>query len=397
MQNKRLNILVSATQIFADKGFEQATILEIAKGAQIAASGIYTCFNSKEEILFTIIENFLTTSTYGLREHLEGIQGAINKLRKTVWFHCKSYSSSRKEIKIILESRSYPLFYNSLAYEKLKQYSSIFTNIIEEGIADGVLYNISSPRILRDMILGTVDHVAINWTMKNGPSPLEITEHFFDLITNAITRKEENFIQVEKKELKRRQIINVASQMFAKSGYKDTNIAEIARTAGVSEGTIYEYYQNKENLLINIPEDKLCKLLAQLRNTPENELRKIIHALFNFHNEDRNYSTILVLMLRPNKNFYYSESNKILDEIFEVIQKNIHIGQKDGSFKKDLDPSVYRALLFGSIDHIIIPWIIFNRNYDLIQMGNEVSRLFINAIKSEHPQTDEQTNEILAG
>jgi len=88
-------------------------------------------------------------------------------------------------------------------------------------------------------------------------------------------------------------------------------------------------------------------------------------------------------MLRPNKKFYYSESNKILDQIFDLIQKIIVKGQATGKFKKNLDPEAYRSLLFGSIDHIIIPWIIFDRKYDLIKVGNEVSKLFINAIKSD--------------
>ena len=384
MQGKCPKILISAIQVFAEKGFEQATISEIAKGAQMAPSGIYNCFSGKEEILFAIIEANLEGNINSLTDHLEGIHGALNKLRKALWFHCKSNSSSREEIKVILESRSYPRFYNSLAYEKLKQYSEIITSVIREGIDEGVLCNISSARILRDIILGTVDHVAINWTVKHGPSPLEITDHLFDLITNATAYRKERVVPTDKKELKRKQIINVATRLFAKSGYKDTNIAEIARTAGVSEGTIYEYYQNKENLLINIPENKLGKLLGQLGgNEPENELRKIIHEIFNFHNEDRDYSTVLVLMLRPNKNFYCSESNKILNKIFAVIEKTISNGQRLGSFRKNLDPFVYRALLFGSIDHIIIPWIIFNRNYNLVEIGNEVSRFFINAISCD--------------
>lgn len=384
VQDKRPNILDSAVRVFAMNGFEQAKISEIAKESQIAVSGLYTYFESKEDILFAIIEDFLLKSIKGLKEHLEGIQGTGNKLRKAVWFHCKAYSSSRKEIQIILESRSYPRFYKSHAYEELKNYSRIFMAIIEEGIANGSLCNISSPSVLRDMILGTVDHVAINWTIKNAPSPLEMTEHLFELIINSVTRKEDDYVQLDKKEAKRKRIINEATQIFAQKGYKSTNIGKIALSAGVAEGTIYEYYQNKENLLISIPEGKLSMLLNQLSgDVPEEELKRIIHTIFAFHNNNRDYSTVLVLMLRPNKNFYYSESNKILDQIFDIIQKIIAKGQAIGKFKKNLDPEAYRSLLFGSIDHIIIPWIIFNRQYDLIKVGDEVSKLFINAIKSD--------------
>ena len=384
VQDKRSNILYAAIRIFAMNGFEQAKISEIAKESQIAVSGLYTYFKSKEDILFAIIEDFLLKSIKGLKEHLEGIQGTENKLRKAVWFHCKAYSSSRKEIQIILESRSYPRFYKSHAYEELKNYSQIFMAIIEEGIANGSLYNISSPSVLRDMILGTVDHIAINWTIKNAPSPLEMTEHLFELIINSVTRKEDDSVQIDKKEAKRKRIINEATKIFAQKGYKSTNIEKIALLADVAEGTIYEHYQNKENLLISIPEGKLGMLLNQLSgDVPEEELRRIIHTIFAFHNNNRDYSTVLVLMLRPNKKFYYSESNIILDHIFDIIQKIIVKGQAIGKFKKNLDPEVYRSLLFGSIDHIMIPWIIFDRKYDLIKVGDEVSNLYINAIKSD--------------
>ncbi|MEE4601772.1 MAG: TetR/AcrR family transcriptional regulator [Desulfobacteraceae bacterium] len=380
--SKRAIVLASATRVLAEKGFEGATISEIAKEAQIAPSGIYTCFNSKEEILFAIIEEFLIESIEGIKDHLEGILGAINKLRKAVWCHCKFYSASRKEIQIILESRSYPEFYKSSAYKKLKQYSGIFTTIIEQGVAEGSFRKSIPPRIVRDMILGTVDHVAINWTLKNGTSPLEVAEHLFDLISNAITRKKTIISPANKKERKRRQIICCASKLFASYGYKDTNVMEIARQAGVSEGTIYDYYQNKENLLINIPEEKLGQLLDELSgNSPEIELRKLIYSLFNFYNEDHDYSRILVLMLRPNKKFYYSESNKILEKIFSIIQGIIRDGQNSGVFISELRPTVCRALLFGSIDHILIPWIIFKRNYDLIKVRNEIASLFIDALK----------------
>ncbi|WP_155320477.1 TetR/AcrR family transcriptional regulator [Desulfosarcina alkanivorans] len=99
-------MLASTPRGLDEKGFEGATISEIAIKAQIAPSEIYTCFNSKEEILLAIIEAFLMESIEGVEDPLEGILVAINKLCKAVWCHCKFLSASRKEIQIILESRS---------------------------------------------------------------------------------------------------------------------------------------------------------------------------------------------------------------------------------------------------------------------------------------------------
>ena len=152
---KKQDILDSALRVFFRKGFAKATMAEIAKGAGLTGSGIYNYFQGKEALLFTIIENFLVKSRTELRSHLQGISGADNKLRKAIWYHCTAYSSSKKEIKIVLEARSYPRFYQSSAYVALKRYARIITKIIEEGIAEGEFAGISSPMILRAISAST--------------------------------------------------------------------------------------------------------------------------------------------------------------------------------------------------------------------------------------------------
>jgi len=380
---KRQAILDSATRVISEKGFADATVSDIASGAGMAGSGMYTYFKSKEDLLFAVIDNFLSTCRDGLQDHLAGIQGAENKLRKAVWFHCKVYSGNKKEIKIILESRSYPRFYSSAAYQTLKEYAGLITDIIREGMTEGVFSGLSSPSILRDMILGTVDHIAINWTIKDSPNSLDHAEMIADLVLNAVKKsRKAPPHQSNKKDAKKKRVINSAIALFAENGFNDTSVLEIARRAGVAEGTVYEYYKNKQNLLISIPNEKLGELYDHISgNTLENEIREIISKLFRFYNDEKNYTTILVLMLRTNKEFYRSEGIQIIEKIFKVIKDVIARGQTENIFKPDLDMDLCQDLLFGTIDHITIPWIMFNRNYDLLKVGDEVSRLFINAIR----------------
>ena len=382
-ENKKKAILQSATRLFSHLGFSQATLFQVAKGAGITTSGIYNYFKSKEEILFAIIERFMTHSLKGLEEHLEGIHGAENKLRKAIWFHCRTYSRGKKEIQIILESRSYPAFYESEAYIALRDYSQVISKVIAEGMDQGIFQNLSRPGILRDMILGTVDHLALDWTINNAPSPLDFADRLFDIVMAAVTPGVPDPQEDDKKERKKKLIIDSASRLFAANGYGGTNMLAVAKEAGVAEGTIYEYYQNKENLLISIPRAKLEELLSHMDfEAPERNLRESILSLFRFYYQDRDYSTILILMLRPNRSFYSSESNQSLDRIFALMERAIVQGQKQGLFSPSLDISLWRNLLFGTIDHILIPWIIFTREYDLMQIGQEVSQLVINSLKN---------------
>jgi TetR/AcrR family fatty acid metabolism transcriptional regulator len=376
-------ILESATRLFSEKGFGEATVSAIAKGSGITPSSLYTYFKSKEDVLFAIIEDFMSECRHGLEEHLAGLQGAETKLRKAVWFHCRVYSGNKDEIKIILEARSYPRFYASSAYGALKAYAALITGIIREGMEEGVLKGLNSPLILRDMILGAVDHIAINWTLKDSKNPVEQAEKISDLVLGAASTGKVPPPVVSKRDLKKKRIVNAAISLFAENGFNDTSMLEIARRADVAEGSLYEYFQNKENLLLRIPDEKLSELYDHIcGNTLENEIREIISKLFRFYSDEKQYTTILVLMLRTNRQFHHSEGIRIIERIFLVIEELIAKGEKEGKFRKDLDMGLCRDLLFGTIDHIVIPWIIFERDYDLPGIGEEFAQLFLRAIRA---------------
>ncbi len=378
-------ILESARKVFSEKGITDSTSSEISGGAGLTSSGIYVYYKNKEELLFTIIENFLVKSISNLKEHLQGIKGPENKLRKAIWFHCKSYTGNKKEIKIVLESRSYPRFYQSTAYEFLKTYARLFTDIISEGMADGVFCGLSSPMVLRDMIMGTVDHIAINWTIKNGPDALDQAEKIYDMVIRAVKPTKTGDARLDKKSEKRARIINSATALFAEKGFNDTSMLEIAKKAEVAEGTVYEYFRNKESLLISIPSEKLTRLYDNMiGSSPERSIRKVISQIFEFYYDEKEYSTILVLMLRTNKKFHISESSGIIDNLFKMIEASILKGQDEGLLQPDLDLDICRHLLFGTLDHIMIPWIIFSRGYDLKTVGGEVADLFVNAMRMGH-------------
>lgn len=381
-QAKKKAILESATKVFSAKGFVDAGISEIAQGAGLAASSIYRYYKGKEELLLALMKDFMIESSTALHDHLEGIRGAENKLRKAIWFHCRLYSSNKKKIKILLEVRSYPRFYKDTGYHALKKYAVIFTQIIEEGISDGTFSGLSSPRILRDIILGTVDHIAIHWTIRNSTNSLKLAEILFDLVMDSVRPENRNKKLLTKKDKKKAKMINAATELFAEKGFNNTSMLEIARKVGVAEGTVYEYFHNKENLLISIPNKKLSELYDTVSgDSPEQRIKNIIATIFQFYANEKNYATILVLMLRINTKFYKSEGSRIIENIFGIMEEVIIKGQKQQIFKSDLNMEICRNLFFGTLDHILIPWIMFNRNYDLPKIGKEVADLFVNAIR----------------
>src|SRR5580692_2635315 len=81
---------------------------------------------------------------------------------------------------------------------------------------------------------------------------------------------------------KRERILNAAVRVFAKKGFHATRVSEVAKAAGVADGTIYLYFKSKEQLLVSLFEDRIERLLTFLRTalptatTASDKLRRII-------------------------------------------------------------------------------------------------------------------------
>lgn len=161
-EEKRRLILRVATEVFAEKGFNESTISQIAKKAEIAEGGIYVYFKNKEDLLFSIPEERMEDFLSSLRKQLEGIRGALNKLRKLIWYHLYFYEQNRNYTLILLQNiRLNPRFASTQAYQLIREFSEMVVQIIEEGKREGSIQAGIDARLLRDAILGAIEHVTI--------------------------------------------------------------------------------------------------------------------------------------------------------------------------------------------------------------------------------------------
>jgi len=280
--------------------------------------------------------------------------------------------------------RSLSKVYASTVINSLRGYAAVISEIVEEGVREEAIRTLSTPRLIRDLIYGTVDDLVFNWLALGSASPLDLAEPLCEMVIKAIRPNGEKDSGVlDPKAEKQMRILDVATRSFARNGYNQVSMAEVAKEAGVAEGTVYEYYQNKENLLISIPEGKLRELRDHISGkSAVIRLKRAIRDLFAFFNDNREFSTILVLNLRANKSFIHSRNYRIYNQIFNVLQEIIEQGQEEKVFAENIDFSLFQSLVLGTVDHIIIPWVIFNRSYNLMPVGEEACDLFINSIKA---------------
>ncbi len=390
-EQKRTSLVKAACKTFARTGFLGATVADIAKEAGVGDATIYEYFKNKEDLLLAIPEEGLNTFLKSLDDHLQGIRGPENKLRKLVWHHL-NFSRNDKDYTsvLLLELRPNRSFYRSTAYQLIRDYNRRLMGIIEEGKKEGVFREQVNSHLLRNMILGAIDHLAYPWLLLKKEIVLtEYADDLTDLLMAAAGRKEEEKSLTKNERVIQRteSILQAAKRFFAEKGFSNTTISEIAREAGVSEAGIYEFFRSKEEILFNIPLEKIGIFLDNLDHmmtgipSPREKLRNLIWKDLWVSEEDRWYTTILLLELRPNPRFYQTPAYQRIREYSQKVKSIIQEGQLAGEFREI--PKIYLvlAMLFGVIDHTRLTWVLFNKPLNLIHQSEGIFDLIYHAIK----------------
>ena len=191
---------------------------------------------------------------------------------------------------------------------------------------------------------------------------------------------------MSKKIAKRKSIVQAAIEVFGKKSFRDSNISEIARRAEVAEGTIYQYFRDKEDLFFSIPMDKTREFCSGLDLHlqgiigPTNKIRKFIWYYLYFFKTNPQYGRILMLEMRVNRSFVktktYSFLRKSTSEILEIIKE----GQEEGIVRKDVNPYVIRHLTLGILEHVVTRWLLKGEKYNLMDSYEDISKLVIDGI-----------------
>jgi TetR/AcrR family fatty acid metabolism transcriptional regulator len=196
-----------------------------------------------------------------------------------------------------------------------------------------------------------------------------------------------------KTEARKEQILKAAERIFARKGFHDSTISEIAKEAHVSEGTIYEYFTTKEKLLFSIPEEFSNKIHEQnqfhlqLIRGAANKLRAIIYLYLHVWQEYPDYAVINLLILKGNDNFRQTEGYRLIREGFRGTTRVIQEGIDSGEFRADIDPYVIRSVLMGAVDHVATNWLLSDRKHNLIDLVDPIMDLVMTGLCKEPRQT----------
>ncbi len=186
-ESTRNRIINSAKKLFAEQGYQKTTIVDISKQAGLSEAALYEYFQGKEDLLLTIPDLWVSELLRDLDEQLFGIKGAVNKLRKYLWWYIRRIELAPMDAKIVyLFLKTNANFMATDVYSNVKALYSYLLDIFEEGRKTGEMKQDLNPRFARDIFVGTVDHIVTRWLLKDmSYSLFDNLENIFELMVDA--------------------------------------------------------------------------------------------------------------------------------------------------------------------------------------------------------------------
>ncbi len=127
------SILRTAATIFAEKGYHQASIRDIARATRVSLSGLYYYFSGKEELLFLIQDHAFGTLLRRLERMLEGVEDPHRKLRLLMENHLRFFVSNMAEMKVLShEADSLTGEFRARVNEKKRRLTEIAMQILSD-------------------------------------------------------------------------------------------------------------------------------------------------------------------------------------------------------------------------------------------------------------------------
>lgn len=181
-------------------------------------------------------------------------------------------------------------------------------------------------------------------------------------------------------------IIDAAVRVIAKHGYHNAQVSRIAKEAKVADGTIYLYFENKDDILISLFNEKMgqfieaCRERIQQAQTADQKIYEIISNHLGLMAGDPDMAIVTQIELRQSNPEVNQGIGSVLKKYFNLIEDVIREGMEVGIFREDLDIRMARVMIFGTIDQAATSWIMKQFKFDLISLVDPIHNLFLNGL-----------------
>jgi TetR/AcrR family transcriptional regulator, fatty acid metabolism regulator protein len=185
---------------------------------------------------------------------------------------------------------------------------------------------------------------------------------------------------------KPQQIIDAAVRVFARNGFYNSRVSDIAREAGIASGTIYLYFKTKDEILVTLFREKMAGFVSALRKEISGEpdapakLRRLVRLHFETLEARPELAEVVQLELRQGQKFFRGASAQEISAYFDLIGSVLEEGIAAGVFRRDLPVKVATKVLFGAMDQLTTSWVLGKRGYRLADAAEPVANIFLRGV-----------------
>ena len=167
---------------------------------------------------------------------------------------------------------------------------------------------------------------------------------------------------------KRERILAAAERIFARHGFFAARVSEIAKDAGVADGTIYLYFKSKDDLLISLFERRMTQVNAALRAAIADQpaaaqLRAFVRAYLQLVHDEPIAAEVLTIELRQSSKFMKEYDNPEFVDFLRLLGGIITAGQERGELDTTIPAHIAARMIFGVLDELALAWVL-TRNPD---------------------------------
>jgi TetR/AcrR family fatty acid metabolism transcriptional regulator len=190
------------------------------------------------------------------------------------------------------------------------------------------------------------------------------------------------------------QILEAAVRVFARQGFHQSTVAQIAKEAGVADGTIYLYFKNKDDILVQFFSVRTKQVFESFReavDTAENstdKLRNLVRRHLVEFQRDKDGAVVYQVETHQNSRLAEAQIREMSKMYRDLISEIIEQGQQEGAIRKDLYVGLVKRFIIGAVDEVINTWLHTEEEYDLVSMADPLVELFIKGIEQRDTVTD---------
>ena len=198
---------------------------------------------------------------------------------------------------------------------------------------------------------------------------------------------------------KRERILAAAERVFARRGFFASRVSEIAKDAGVADGTIYLYFKSKDDLLISLFENRMKQVNETLRaaiadeRRPREQLRALIEAYLQLVHDEPSAAEVLTIELRQSNKFMKEYENAEFADFLRMLGGVIAKGQEAGDFDDRVPPHIAARMIFGVLDELALAWVLAKqpinatkpKKFDIVRAADWVVAFVTTGLCKETP------------